>query len=82
MFRYYMKLGAKRVELVQLMQNFVQRSRFEIFRNKPPDPHHRTLISCFNVFRNIWVHLSMFCYYMKLGAKRVELVQLVHKFVP
>jgi len=26
--------------------------------------------------------LAMFCYYMKLGAKRVELVQLMHKFVP
>jgi hypothetical protein len=24
----------------------------------------------------------MFRYYMKLGAKRVELVQLMHKFVP
>jgi len=28
------------------------------------------------------VHLSMFRYYIKLGAKRVELVQLMHKFVP
>src|SRR6185295_15894744 len=27
-------------------------------------------------FRSVWMHLSMFCYYMKLGAKRVELVQL------
>jgi len=26
--------------------------------------------------------LSMFRYYIKLGAKRVELVQLMHKFVP
>ena len=24
-------------------------------------------------FRSVWVHLSMFHYYMKLGAKRVEL---------
>jgi len=27
------------------------------------------------------VHLAMFHYYTKLGAKRVELVQLMHKFV-
>ena len=33
-------------------------------------------------FRSVWVHLSIFRYYMKLGAKRVELVQLMHKFVP
>jgi len=26
--------------------------------------------------------LAMFCYYTKLGAKWVELVQLMHKFVP
>jgi hypothetical protein len=28
------------------------------------------------------VHFSMFRYYMKLGAKWVELVQFMHKFVP
>jgi hypothetical protein len=28
------------------------------------------------------VYLSMFRYYTKLGAKRVELVQSMHKFVP
>jgi len=33
-------------------------------------------------FRSVWVHLSMFRYYMKLGAKWVELAQLMHKFVP
>ena len=32
--------------------------------------------------RSVWVHLSMFRYYMKLGAERVELVQLMDKFVP
>jgi len=43
MFRYYMKLGAKRVEPVQLMQTFVPWSRIRIFRNEhtqstPLDP--------------------------------------------
>ena len=43
MFRYYMKLGAKRVELVQLMDKFVALSRTGIFRNErtrstPLDP--------------------------------------------
>ena len=32
--------------------------------------------------RSVWVHLSMFRYYMKLGAERVELVQLMDKFAP
>ena len=34
LFRYCMKLGAKRDELVQLMQKFVTQSRVELFRNK------------------------------------------------
>ena len=43
MFRYYMKLDAKRVELVQLMDKFVPLSRIGIFRNErtrstPLDP--------------------------------------------
>jgi hypothetical protein len=29
---------------------------------------------------SVWVHLAMFRYYMKLGAKRAELVQLIQKF--
>jgi len=28
------------------------------------------------------VYLAIFCYYTKLSAKWVELVQLMHKFVP
>jgi hypothetical protein len=34
LFRYYTNFRAKRVELVQLMHKFVQRSRVGIFRNK------------------------------------------------
>ena len=33
-FRYCMKLGAKWAELVQLMQKFMPRSRFQIFRKE------------------------------------------------
>ena len=71
-----MKLGAKRDEL---MQKFVPRSRFGIFRNEctrstPSDPK-----LTFGVFRTIWVHSGPFGCLTKLGAKRVELVQ---KFVP
>ena len=43
MFRYYTELGAQWVELVQLMDKFVQLSRIGIFRNErtrstPLDP--------------------------------------------
>jgi len=31
---------------------------------------------------SVWVHLAILRYYTKLGAKRVELVQLKQKFVP
>jgi len=34
MFHYYTKLGAKRVELVQLKQKFVPWNRIRIFRNE------------------------------------------------
>jgi len=47
-----------------------------------PDPPHWTLKSRFGPFRSVWVHWAMFPYYMKLSAKRVEMVQLMLKFVP
>jgi len=46
-----------------------------------PDPPHWTINSCFGASRSVWVHLAMFHYYTKLGAKWVELVQLMDKFV-
>ena len=52
------------------------------FRMNAPDPPHWTLNSCFGASRSVWVHLAMFHYYTKLVAKWVELVQLMHKFVP
>src|SRR6185312_13035196 len=44
----------------KLVQNFVPRSRVGIFHNKPLDPPHWTLTSCFVVFRTIWVPLGQF----------------------
>ena len=81
-FCYNTKLSAKRVELVQLMHKFVPWNRIGIFHNERTDPPHWTINSCFGASRSVWVHLAMFHYYTKLGAKRVELVQLMHKFVP
>ena len=52
------------------------------FATNPPDPPHWTLNSCIGAFRSVSVHLAMFCYYTELGAKWVELVQLMKKFVP
>ena len=54
----------------------------EFFATNAPDPPHWTLNACFVASHSIWVHLAMFRYYTKLGAKRVELVQLMQKFVP
>ena len=82
MFRYYTKLGAKQVELVQLMQKFVPWSRIRIFRDErtqstPLDP--KLMFVCVSYCLGAF---AMFHYYTKLVAKRVELVQLMHKFVP
>ena len=73
------KLGAKRAELVQLVQKFVPRSRVGFFRNEgtrstPCDPK-----LTFWCIRTIWVYSGLFGCLTKLGAKRAELVQ---KFVP
>ena len=58
MFRYYMKLGAERVELVQLMDKFVPLSRIGIFEMNAPDPPHWTLNSSIGLFRNVSVHFG------------------------
>ena len=65
-----MKLGAKRAELVQLMQKFVPRSHIGITRNNAPDPTHWTLYSYFGAFHSVWVDLGLFHYCTKLGAKQ------------
>ena len=68
-FRCCMKLGANQVELVQLMQKFVQWSHVGIFRNEGTRSYHWILNSCFSAFHSVWVHLGPFRCYMKLGAK-------------
>ena len=73
------KLGGKRAGLVQ---KFVARSRVKMFRNECTRSTHWTLNSCFGASRSYWVQLAMSRYYTKLGGKRVDLVQLMHKFVP
>jgi hypothetical protein len=42
---------------------------------------HWTLDSSFGTLHSVWMHLGSFRNYMKLGAKRGELVQLMQKFV-
>src|SRR6185503_13880880 len=53
----------------------------DFFAMNGPDPPHWTINSCFGASRSVWVHSAMFHYYTKLGAKRVKLAQLRHKFV-
>ena len=77
-----MKLGAKRAELVQLMQKSRREVASEFLAANAPDPPHWTLKLCFGAFHIVWVHWKMFHYYTKLGVKRVEMVQLMLKFVP
>jgi hypothetical protein len=77
-----MKLGAKHIELVQLMQKFVPESHVVIFRNQ------RTWSTPLVPKLMFWSvsyclgHLGSFRNCMKLGVKRGELEQLMQKFVP
>ena len=73
------KLGVKQAELVQ---KFVPRSRFGIFRNERTrsTPLDRNIM--FIAFHSVLVPLGMFCYDSKLGAKWAKLVQVMQKFVP
>ena len=82
LFRNCIKLSAKLGKLVQLMQKFVPRNRIGAFHNErtrstPLEPN-----SCSGAFRSVSVHLAIFRYYTELGAKWVELMQLMDKFVP
>src|SRR6185503_17754191 len=65
------------------MQKFKPQSCIRIFfPTNPPYPRHLVLNSCFGAFHSVWVHLGLFRYCTKLGAKRAELVQLMQKFLP
>ena len=60
LFHYCTKLGAKRAELVQLIQKFVPRNHIGIFSTNAPDPPHWTLNSCIGAFLSVWEHLAIF----------------------
>ena len=81
-FRKCMKVGAKHIELVQLIQKFVPWSHVTIFRNECTWSTPWILNSCFGEFHSVWMHLGSFHNCMKFGAKWVELVQLLQKFMP
>ena len=82
LFRCFTILGSKRAELLKLMQKFKPQSCVRIFCNKSTLSTPSGLNSCFGAFHSVWVHLGLFRYCMKLGAKSAELVQLMQKFVP
>ena len=63
------------------MQKFVPRSRGGIFLNERTGSTTLDPKACFGAFRSVWVHLGSFRYFMKLGAKWAELVQLMQKLV-
>ena len=71
-FRCFTILGSKRAELLKLMQKFKPQSCVRIFCNKS-----NLSTPCFGAFHSVWVHLGPFRYCMKLGAKWVEVVQLI-----
>jgi len=54
----------------------------EFFETIAPDPPHWTENSCFVAFCSVRVHLGPFRYFMILGSKQDELLQLMQKFVP
>ena len=76
---YRRKFGAKRAELVLLIQKFMLQSFLRIFATNAP---HWTPNSCFVAFCSVWVHLDPFRHCFKLDAKWTELVQLMQKYMP
>jgi len=82
LFRYCTKHGAKRADLVLLMQSFCHEVASEFFATNAPDPPRWALNSCFGASRSVWMHFGLFCYCTMLDTKRVELVQLMQKLVP
>ena len=76
MFDYYTKLGAKWVELVQLMQKFLPRSRIGIFRNEhtrstPLDPKLMFWCALFylGAFGTAWLPYETRCKTGRTSAK-------------
>jgi hypothetical protein len=75
-------LVQNRLNWCNYCKSFCHEVASEFFATNAPDPLHWTLNSCFGASRWIWVHLAMFRYYTKLGAKRVEQVQWMQMFMP
>ena len=63
-------------------QDCAMKSHQKFCATNTPDQPHWTLNYGFGASRSVWVYLAIFCYYTKVGARRVELVQLMNKFVP
>ena len=77
-----MRLGAKRGELVQLIQKFVPWSQIGIFCTERTQSTPLDLKLMFGVLHSVWVHLGSFRNRMRLDAKQGGLVQLMQKLVP
>jgi hypothetical protein len=76
LFHYCTNFGVKRAELVQLMHKFVPRCCVRIFSQRTHPIHpiaHQT---------HVLVRFGLFHYCTNFGAKRAELVQLMHMFMP
>ena len=71
-----------RFEVFGCIWDHYPRSRFIFFRNERTrsTPLHRNLM--FWCVYSVLVHLGMFYYDSKLGAKWAKLVQVMQKFVP
>jgi len=54
----------------------------DFFATNAPNPPYWTQNSCFVAFCSVWVHLGLFRYFMILGSKQDEQLQLMQKFVP
>ena len=67
------------------LQNLIQNGP-NFFATNAPDPPHRTLNSCFGVFRTIWMHLGPFGCLTKTQCKtgrtrgKVRATKSRHKF--
>ena len=58
------------------------KSHRKFFATNAPDPPHWTINSWYGAFHSVWVHFGLFRYCTKVDAKRAEMVELMHKFVP
>jgi hypothetical protein len=74
LFRYCMKVGAKRADLVPLVHKFAKWSSIGLFNNE------RTQSTLSDPKLMFWGRFEPFRYCPKVSAKWAELVPLTHKF--